>query len=535
MSQRESNERPDSRGILDILKDFQRDTVEYVFDRLYQAPDSTRRFLVADEVGLGKTLVARGVIGKVIDHLWEGPDRVDQINIVYICSNAQIAKQNVQRLQIGNSKFVRADRLTLLPRETCGLRENRVNYFAFTPETSLNLRSKLGDREERILLYHLVQRVWPDPHTGPKNLFQGRVRDARKWRCDLKKFKEKQRIDAALAEDYGHRLHDEGKGLREKYTDLCKRFQRVRKWIPGDDRRIQAELIGRLRSLLAEVCVTALEPNLVILDEFQRFKYLLDGDDATSRLAKRLFTHSNKTSRVRLLLLSATPYRMYTLHHETTEDDHYQDFLSTVEFLDPGLEESGELRWLLDDYRQALYRIESGTQALEQSMQEIETRLRRVIARTERLRASDAADMLLEVPCDHLELTGGDVSDFLALQQIGREVDQPQVLDYWKSAPYLLSFMDDYRIKSEVAARLPSSRVTGLAKLLTGSGKVFLCWKDVEAYARLDPANARLRSILGWLDQVDGWQGFYGYLLRSLTTRRRVRGRGLARMTSPNA
>ena len=71
---------------------------------------------------------------------------------------------------------------------------------------------------------------------------------------------------------------------------------------------------------------------------------------------KRLFTYSDETSDVRLLLLSATPYRMYTLHHESHEDNHYRDFLRTVEFLDPGLKQSGALRQLLDDYRQAMYR-----------------------------------------------------------------------------------------------------------------------------------------------------------------------------------
>ena len=40
------------------LKDFQLRTVDHVFDRLYGG-DGTGRFLVADEVGLGKTLVAR--------------------------------------------------------------------------------------------------------------------------------------------------------------------------------------------------------------------------------------------------------------------------------------------------------------------------------------------------------------------------------------------------------------------------------------------------------------------------------------------
>ncbi len=51
----------DPNPILDGLKPFQRDTVEYVFDR-YFGPDPIDRFLVADEVGLGKTMVARGLI-----------------------------------------------------------------------------------------------------------------------------------------------------------------------------------------------------------------------------------------------------------------------------------------------------------------------------------------------------------------------------------------------------------------------------------------------------------------------------------------
>ena len=99
---------------------------------------------MADEVGLGKTLVARGLIAKALDHLWDGPHRVDRIDIVYICSNAQIARQNVRRLEIGGGRFVRADRLTLLPREIHGLKANRVNYLALTPGTSFDLKSSMG-------------------------------------------------------------------------------------------------------------------------------------------------------------------------------------------------------------------------------------------------------------------------------------------------------------------------------------------------------------------------------------------------------
>jgi hypothetical protein len=106
------SKRPDTTPVLDGLKDFQRMTVDYVFERFY-GPEPTRRFLVADEVGLGKTLVARGVIAKTIDHLWTTVPRID---VIYICSNTDIARQNVQRLGIPGCEIAaQATRLTLLP------------------------------------------------------------------------------------------------------------------------------------------------------------------------------------------------------------------------------------------------------------------------------------------------------------------------------------------------------------------------------------------------------------------------------------
>ena len=54
-------------GILESLKDFQRRTAEYAFERLYKADNSTQRFLLADEVGLGVTLMAASVMAQAID------------------------------------------------------------------------------------------------------------------------------------------------------------------------------------------------------------------------------------------------------------------------------------------------------------------------------------------------------------------------------------------------------------------------------------------------------------------------------------
>ena len=74
--------RPSIEASLKPLNPFQRRPVEHAFHRLFKAEDGTGRFLFADEVGLGKTLVARGIIVKAIDHLWNAVVRID---IVYIC------------------------------------------------------------------------------------------------------------------------------------------------------------------------------------------------------------------------------------------------------------------------------------------------------------------------------------------------------------------------------------------------------------------------------------------------------------------
>ena len=509
-------ERPDAGAVLARLKGFQRATVEHAFERLYLAPDSTRRFLVADEVGLGKTLVARGVVAKAIDHLWEGVGRID---VVYICSNSQIARQNINRLRIGGGSgggqgFVRADRLTLLPTEVRDLKRNKVNFLAFTPGTSFDLKSSLGRKEERVVLYWMVQDIWPVEGTGPMNLFQGWVSDLGRFRGSLQRF-DQATIDPSLAEAFAARLRredeagrDGGPGLRAEYLDLCQRFRRFRSTMSGGDREDQARVIGRLRSLLAEVCVDALEPDLVILDEFQRFKDFLDGEDEMAQLARRLFTYSDETAHARLLLLSATPYKMYTLQHEEEEDDHYRDFVRTVKFLDPGLGADGTFEDHLASYRRELFRLVDGAEGLLAAKGRIESDLRRLMCRTERLRESeDAGGMLRQMPVEGVALEAGDLESLVALARIGEAVEQPGVLDYWMSAPYLLNFMDRYKLKEAVVARLDEDGADGeLVRLLQSAHGLLLSWADVEAYEALDPGNARLRSLLAWVERHELWK-----------------------------
>ena len=95
---------------------------------------------------------------------------------------------------------------------------------------------------------------------------------------------------------------------------------------------MRSAFVSKLRRILARACLNALEPDLVILDEFQRFRDLLNSDTESGELANRLFEYEDTHTQVRTLLLSATPYKMYTHSHDE-DNDHYRDFLHTVKFL----------------------------------------------------------------------------------------------------------------------------------------------------------------------------------------------------------
>ena len=184
--------RPCVDELLKPLKPFQRRTVEHAFHRLFIAEDSTARFLVADEVGLGKTLVARGIIARAIDHLW---DDVERIDVVYICSNSSIARANLHKLQVGGAgerTFALATRLTMLATELAprdgepGLADNKLNFISFAPGTSFDMGRSTGQRREREVLFHLLApRFDPRRRMALMNLLQGGISRTHDWRWGL--------------------------------------------------------------------------------------------------------------------------------------------------------------------------------------------------------------------------------------------------------------------------------------------------------------------------------------------------------------
>ena len=186
-----------AESTLQRLKDFQRRTVDYVFDRLY-GPNCTRSFLVADEVGLGKTLVARGVIARALEHLQY---QVKRIDVVYVCSNAAIAAQNVSRLNVSKGNgFATASRLTYLPMQVKELSGHQINFISFTPGTTFDLKSRGGCAQERAILYKILQGSDWDVGKGLLNLLQGTINRRENWIWWVKDWQVN--LDEQLSQDF---------------------------------------------------------------------------------------------------------------------------------------------------------------------------------------------------------------------------------------------------------------------------------------------------------------------------------------------
>lgn len=487
--------RPDVEGVLRQLKDFQRETVEEIFGRLYgQRP--SRRFLLADEVGLGKTLVAKGLIAKVLDHLWEDVERID---VIYICSNADIARQNLNRLHPEEGGFTLPSRITLLPLNIGDLASRKMNFVSFTPGTSLEPRSAMGTAEERALLVRMLREPWQmGDRRGPCKVFQGTSRTIESFEWSLREVDERP-LSEELTDAFRRAVAGRS-DLHETYGELLERYAYVREpsSLPDEVKSRRRDLIGELRHLLAQTCVTALEPDLILLDEFQRFRHLLSGESETAELARALFDWEDEETgaQARVLLMSATPYKMFTVHGEA-EDDHYEDFVATLRFL-AGEEKASRLGDLLSGFRRQMLSFDPADgDRLGELHGEIQRELRQVIVRTERLGAGEDGDgMLRTVPEKAGPLTEADVSDYLDAQKVTRAVGGSDVMEYWKSSPYLLNLLgDSYKVIRQVKASLDTA--PGRASIAGIIPSARLLRSDrVRRWEEIDAASPRMRGLV---------------------------------------
>ena len=481
----------DSIEVHSSLKDFQRRTVEHVHERLYLAKDSSHRFLVADEVGMGKTLVAKGVIAKAVEKLIE-EGKVDRIDIVYICSNSAIAKQNVQKLNIFDKDTEHPNtRITMLAAQAHDLNaktpgEKTINLIAFTPGTSFDQGQRGGQREERALIYAMLKESFPGKTKQLSQILRLNVGE-KGWEESTKRFSEVGMFDVQIQAGFLNELKTSL--VWDQLNEFVEGFSED-KDLPDSKRAAAARLIGAIRSALARASVETLEPDLIILDEFQRFKHLLEvpPEDADPgdirRLAQQLFTYEG----VRTLLLSATPYKLFTLagELEVSGDDHYKDFLATTRFLVKEDEDRvSKIEQAFKSYREALI----GGEKVDECRQEAQTQLTRVMSRTERPTVGESG-MGLELQEALDPPTAEELAGYVSMDRMAQELETSIHVDYWKSAPYFLNFMDGYKIGRTFKEAIENEENITVPK----KAQVVLP-AQIKNRQSIDPGNARLRSL----------------------------------------
>lgn len=493
--------------VMSQLKDFQRATVERV-DYLFRHQQN--RVLVADEVGLGKTLIAKGVIAKTAKLRYEEHD--DLCKVVYVCSNQNIARQNLAKLNIfddviDNYSDWRLSMQFYAIEKSEREKKHRgqfVQLLTLTPETSFNQRGGSGTMKERamlsVVLIQIIENMWSDINERSnaiarlKQIMNNRGSDSwyytfAYWNNEVRGlFPWQSPIHTQLIEDVefmnivrNYLLYDEG-------------FKNV------------GLFIGYVRRKFAEISIEKLNPDLVIMDEFQRFKFLIDTDDDSeiSLLAHKFLTPSDESSAnlIRVLLLSATPYKLFSTLDELgddNDDDHFKEFTAVVKFLYDDENKFADYQNVWSNYSVSLKELkndEVSILSLQQNVKLAEEKLYGCMCRTERISVMDSTDYIDDSSKHkYLEINENDINSYRSI--IGlinkTEIKAKFTVDFIKSAPYILSFMQKYDLKQKLEKYFkshPENLSLAQSKLL------WLNYKAVNNYEELPLTNARLTRLL---------------------------------------
>jgi hypothetical protein len=127
-------------------KDFQQKTIDVAIKQLL----ANNRYLVADEVGLGKTIIARGVI----QELYKRKPAGKTLNIIYICSNQVLARQNLRKLAPLEDPE-NYSRLIFMVEKPDSDSDFRISTL--TPGISFQLTRSKGIVDERAILLRLLK------------------------------------------------------------------------------------------------------------------------------------------------------------------------------------------------------------------------------------------------------------------------------------------------------------------------------------------------------------------------------------------
>lgn len=422
-------------------KEFQAATIRAVL-RSLDDPDGPNRFMVADEAGLGKTVVARGVIKEMAAR-----QRTRPLVVFYVCNNQAIASQNMQQLVAFLDEKVRADAMTradrpgMIPLYPSPKRQ--VHLYPITPGTlSSSAKRNLGRGkvQERALAYAFLELT-----VGRKIPW---LRDLLAWKTAS--------FDGHAKEclAYLRSLLKQGDGrtirmLRHFASVLNGAFKcKDTSTALAGLKLVESEVLltAICRNLLAAAALEGLGPALVIFDEFQRFRHLMressevHNDSPLARLHQRILEIVTGTQgKAKLLLLSATPYESLRGQSQAKGEGGQDDFFSVLNFLyqhlPNGQKRSDDVRRCFEVISEEMRQGRPLSPTAVNEREKLTKLLSAVMCRTERDRYNaEGRDgnrrEVVEVP-----LQASDIKMFRTFAQSLRQDDNYWAVPLWTSVP----------------------------------------------------------------------------------------------------
>lgn len=445
---------------LDGLKDFQRATVMRIA-ALFSDPQHKGRVLVADEVGLGKTVVARGLIATML----LGWKRDRPLRVIYICSNLALAEENRAKLavfaQARQRAWVREPSFSRLAEVAVQTDQQNhqgalLEVCTLTPATSFTLTRGAGNRRERSIIFSALLK---HPQMAPlrrrlSDLFRNQVQDVDGWKGDLEALAE-QVLNPDIVAAFHQRLLEAAVKGGPSWLDQLQAVAALPKPQRAD---AGYPLLCRLRLLFVKACAGHLEADLFILDEFQRFDSLLDPneDNEHALISQQVFGTERER---KILLLSATPFKaMSTVDEDENDEGHLLKLQQILGFLNQSPLDAYEparkaLQAELLRLRQAQVKVADLDEGPRLAVEQV---LRPLIARTERSQIAAEVDSLInaEPLKQGPQVRPDDIRAFVELDQLARELEagsrlrlSSQMLEFFKSAAWPLSFSTGYQMQ----------------------------------------------------------------------------------------
>ena len=100
-----------------------------------------------------------------------------------------------------------------------------------------------------------------------------------------------------------------------------------------------------------------------------------------------------------------------------------------------------------------------------------------------------------------------DVRQYLMVQDVAQHLKQPDITELWKSASFLINFLDGLQLRNrfDSALEIPAS-ARELAEILGRNEDLLLNETKIQSFAAIDPGGARMRELASDLIDSEAWR-----------------------------